>query len=290
MNKAVKVLPPEASPASISPPSTVATSSRLSRSSSRVGMSSRRLILSPRSSKHVRKSGVSDDFKRQTAEIAKQLRLRDRDRVFAIDPRESPILSVWDCITTTALAYTAVLTPFEVGFLPASVTVDTWFVLNRFLDVIFILDMVLQFFVVYQSVNETVGGDSKWVTERQKIVRHYLFGWFPLDLLSIIPSTFDFVPFVISRAESEGDVELAEKLSGLRAIRALRLVKLVRLIRASRLFNRWNKAMAHRQCPHSPLPACALSYSTPSSLRRVHCVCGTGGRRAWAPRRPPSPL
>ena len=73
------------------------------------------------------------------------------------------------------------------------------------------------------------------------VVRHYFFGWFPLDLFSILPSIFDIIPLVqaSNAADESVDAVTAEKLSGFRAVRALRLVKLVRLIRASRLLARW---------------------------------------------------
>ena len=144
------------------------------------------------------------------------------------------------------------------GFLSASVTVDVWFVLNRILDLIFILDMLLQFCVVYQSVQETVNGDSAWVTERRKIFRHYALGWFPLDILSILPSAFDYVPFFLSAGE--GDGAQTEKLSGFRAIRALRLIKLVRLLRASRLLSRWKARVG-------------LSYSSSTILSIISIMC-----------------
>lgn len=106
---------------------------------------------------------------------------------------------------------------------------------------IFTLDMVLQFCVVYQKTAEK-GDDVRFISERQKIIRHYFLGWFPLDLFSILPSIFDIVPLVEASYNEEGNAmnaEASEKLSGFRMIRALRLVKLVRLIRASRLLARW---------------------------------------------------
>ena len=256
-----------------------------------------------------RKSLVTEDFKRRSQIISTQLKQRDKDRVFVIDPRDSPLLSVWDGVTTFALMYTALLTPFEVsdvrvdpfhacwlllllliaaaspsrraprstlcpdphshffqvGFLSASVRVDTWFVINRVLDAIFILDMALQFCVVVQVVgsngpdDSTSSRDAAWVTERRKIARHYMLGWFPLDVLSILPSAFDFLPLFLAASDSESsgtDATATEKLSGFRAIRALRLVKLVRLIRASRLLKRWEARIG-------------LSYSSTTLLKII---------------------
>ena len=62
-----------------------------------------------------RKTLVSEDFKRRSMIISTQLKQRDKDRVFVIDPRESSLLSAWDGVTTFALVYTALLTPFEVS-------------------------------------------------------------------------------------------------------------------------------------------------------------------------------
>jgi hypothetical protein len=44
--------------------------------------------------------------------------------------------------------------------------------MNRMLDAIFIVDMMLQFCVVYQQASERGDGDAKWVTERRKIVKN----------------------------------------------------------------------------------------------------------------------
>jgi hypothetical protein len=56
-----------------------------------------------------RKSIVSEEFKRHSQVIAAQLKQRDKDRVFVIDPRKSPLLSIWDGVTTLALLYTALV-------------------------------------------------------------------------------------------------------------------------------------------------------------------------------------
>jgi hypothetical protein len=56
-----------------------------------------------------RKSIVSEEFKRHSQAIAAQLKQRDKDRVFVIDPRKSPLLSIWDGVTTLALLYTALV-------------------------------------------------------------------------------------------------------------------------------------------------------------------------------------
>ena len=64
-------------------------------------------------------------------------------------------MSAWDGLTATALIFTATVTPFEVAFLEtAESTNDALFVINRLLDVIFTLDMLSQFFLMYKIGEE----------------------------------------------------------------------------------------------------------------------------------------
>lgn len=80
---------------------------------------------------------------------------------------------------------------------------------------------------------------TRWVTDPGEIIRHYLFGWFLLDALSIAVAAFDILPV----ANAEGTDSL-QSLRSLRMMRILRLIKLVRLLRASRLFQRWETQIA----------------------------------------------
>ena len=94
------------------------------------------------------------------------------------DPRvitpSNKYLAQWDVATSTALVFTAVVTPVEVAFVRAG---DTSFVssplalLNRLVDVIFIIDIGVQFHLAY--FNDL----GKLVRSRPTISRHYLHGW-----------------------------------------------------------------------------------------------------------------
>jgi len=140
-----------------------------------------------------------------------------------IDPN-SPFMRNWDLVTIVALTFTATFTPYEVAVLETAL--DAAFVLNRFIDAIFVWDMGMQFFLMYRSD----GASSNWVRNRAAIRRHYLKGWFTIDLVSILP--FDIVAFALQ------DGALG-KMKALRIIRLMRLLKLVRIMRASRIFQRW---------------------------------------------------
>ena len=124
-------------------------------------------------------------------------------------------------VLIVCVAVTALFQPFEVAFL----NFDDPFasVVNRVIDVVFILDTLIQFFVPYED------SEGNTVTDNCAIAQHYARGWLPVDIISIFP--FDLLA-------SSNDDPLG-KLSLLRALRLLRLFKLLRILRASRIINRW---------------------------------------------------
>ncbi|KOO32278.1 voltage-gated ion channel superfamily [Chrysochromulina tobinii] len=134
--------------------------------------------------------------------------------------------------------------PFEAGFVEASLGVDCWvdpwFLANRTLDVIFFVDFVLQFFIVYQGVDDL--GDVVWVQDQRKIILRYCGRSFLFDSTSLfIPCYFDIglaFPDLPPRTPNSGE-EGANSQSILRVLRVLRLVKLLRLIRVSKVYKRW---------------------------------------------------
>ena len=103
---------------------------------------------------------------------------------YIIDPRKSRYLAWFDAVAGICLIYVSVATPLEVGYVPLSGKVDTLFLINRVTDAVFIAEMCVQFFVMFPSNTQK----GVWVHNPQKIVVHYLTGWFTLDILSILIS------------------------------------------------------------------------------------------------------
>ena len=78
---------------------------------------------------------------------------------WVIDPRTSKYLGYWDIVTIVALLFVALVTPFEVAFLEAPRDAkDIWerfesvgwlFCVNRLVDCLFTVDLVLQFRLMY---------------------------------------------------------------------------------------------------------------------------------------------
>ena len=128
---------------------------------------------------------------------------------YIVDPRSARFIGPWDGVTSVALLFTAIFTPYEVGFLPPSRRADEpLFILNRLIDVIFMLDFTLQFFLMYLSnTGARDGKAASWVNEPRKIAWHYVTSpWFPLDVLSIGVATFDYLELdVVKRAMSDSE-------------------------------------------------------------------------------------
>eukprot|EP00241_Pyramimonas_parkeae_P000106 CAMPEP_0114235452 /NCGR_PEP_ID=MMETSP0058-20121206/6259_1 /TAXON_ID=36894 /ORGANISM="Pyramimonas parkeae, CCMP726" /LENGTH=1092 /DNA_ID=CAMNT_0001347217 /DNA_START=143 /DNA_END=3421 /DNA_ORIENTATION=+ len=135
----------------------------------------------------------------------------------------NPFVERWDIWLVVLLAYVSTVSPYEISFLQPKYFDWSW-VCNRFLDVCFLFDMVLQF-------NLSVPGNlGELIVEREAIQAKYLSGWFLIDFMSIVP--FDMIPMPASG--NDGGFQLRH----VRAIRMLRLMKMLRLLRANRMLAR----------------------------------------------------
>ena len=186
-----------------------------------------------------------NDFANSIQESRKQieevLRRQANSSKYVLHPDKTKSLNRWDVLTSLALLYTATVTPFEASFMPSVVGSaawnDPWFLNNRFLDILFFLDLCLQFFVAFQTGNSF--GGYHWVTDHKRIVRNYLAGWFIIDSTTIfVPGGFDLY-LASSQFDGGMDAKGGSRVSVLRALRVVRIFKLVRLVRASRVFQRW---------------------------------------------------
>ena len=182
---------------------------------------------------------------RQTGKSAHHERERRRPSACLIDPRASRWLGTFDVLSVLALAFTALVTPWEVAFLSTSGVIDWLFVVNRIVDSIFLLDILIQFNLMYPSGSD--GKGHRYVDDHAAIAKKYLCSWFFIDAFSTGLSLVDLLPFVqpdsVSDATCSGDGALPQ-LKVLRTIRVLRLTKLLRLVRASRLLARWETKVA----------------------------------------------
>ena len=177
-------------------------------------------------------TGRTHETRRSTFEV--------NTRSCLLDPRSSRFMGYWDLVGLCALVFTALVTPFEISFLePSQSALNALFIINRIVDMIFIVDLCLQFVLVFEDESVT-DASKRWVTDHGTICRHYLSGWFSIDFISCAVSGFDFMS--LSSSPDASAVGLDPSL--LQVLRALRLIKLLRLVRLTRLFRRWEKRLS----------------------------------------------
>ena len=197
-------------------------------------------------------SPITVEGARNIEQLARKLQ-EERPR-WLIDPRTSKRIGYWDLLTTIALLFTATVTPYEVSLLQAQF--DVLFIVNRVVDTIFLIDIVVQFLLIRERKTSATHG-TQWETNPRALAWGYLTSWFTLDLFSVLISGIDVYAVLLLQSggessqpgqevsdSSEKQLEQLEKLVALKVLRVLRLFKLARLARSSRVFKRWESRIA----------------------------------------------
>ena len=156
------------------------------------------------------------------------------DNPSLIDPRRSRWMPAWDITLLCSLIYTASITPYEVAFIDAGPCITPIFVLNRFVDLIFTIDI----FVIFNTIYEDVEKD-RWVYSRPRIALRYIKGFFVIDVISVAPLyIINFVApppgFVGCGAHGQILDDTASTNHSARSM--LSIVKLLRLLKLGRMF------------------------------------------------------
>ncbi|XP_038592483.1 potassium voltage-gated channel subfamily H member 6 [Micropterus salmoides] len=136
----------------------------------------------------------------------------------------STFKAFWDWIILLLVLYTAVFTPYSAAFLldehwdlrqrSCGYTCNPLNVADLMVDLLFIVDIVINLRTTYVDQNDEV------VTQPSQIAKHYIKGWFPIDLFSAVP--FDLLIF------RSGSDEMATLTSLLKTARLLRMVRVAR--------------------------------------------------------------
>ncbi|XP_064187341.1 potassium voltage-gated channel subfamily H member 2 isoform X1 [Anguilla rostrata] len=142
----------------------------------------------------------------------------------------SPFKAVWDWLILLLVIYTAILTPYSAAFLlndheevamhNCSYTCNTLSVVDLIVDIMFIIDILINFRTTYVNANDEV------VSHPFRIAVHYFKGWFLIDMVAAIP--FD---LLIYRNGEE-----TTTLIGL-----LKTARLLRLVRVARKLDRYSE-------------------------------------------------
>ncbi|XP_066498293.1 potassium voltage-gated channel subfamily H member 6a [Hoplias malabaricus] len=145
----------------------------------------------------------------------------------------SPFKAVWDWVILLLVLYTAVFTPYSAAFLlneqeeesrrTCGYTCNPLNVVDLVVDVMFIIDIVINFRTTYVNHNDEV------VSHPARIAQHYFKGWFLIDIVAAIP--FDLLIF-----RSGSDEPQTTTLIGL-----LKTARLLRLVRVARKLDRYSE-------------------------------------------------
>ncbi|KAJ8245915.1 hypothetical protein GJAV_G00261660 [Gymnothorax javanicus] len=145
----------------------------------------------------------------------------------------SPFKAVWDWIILLLVLYTAVFTPYSAAFLlneqederrrTCGYTCNPLNVVDFIVDIMFIIDIVINFRTTYVNHNDEV------VSHPGRIAVHYFKGWFLIDIVAAIP--FDLLIF-----RSGSDEPQTTTLIGL-----LKTARLLRLVRVARKLDRYSE-------------------------------------------------
>lgn len=144
---------------------------------------------------------------------------------YILNPRSSTRIT-WDLILLIMLIYIAVVTPFRIGFDQPALGV--WLILETALDVLFLADVVVNFFTAVQK-NPS---DTHLIYDLRTIAKRYLLGFFAIDIFSSIP--FDLIVHYSGQYNSMSGADSAKTLKSSKVVRMLRIAKFSKLARLTR--------------------------------------------------------
>ena len=196
------------------------------------------------------------DIFRDSEEIQKKKLRRNRAREmqkigWVIDPRKNCLLPKWDLTMVSALLFTAIVTPVEVAFLEEGQYITNLWVINRLVDLCFMIDIILTFNRAYQESAEKGG---HWVFNKWVIARNYLLGWFLLDFFSVVPfwltslqysyyscleqpgMTHDSCMAIETLAALSNNTDNGQMATMTRSAVLFRIAKLLRMVKLARVF------------------------------------------------------
>lgn len=102
---------------------------------------------------------------------------------FIMSP-DSSIRNLLDTICSILIMYSIIVSPYQMAFdNETSLQKDTLFYIDFFIDIFFILDLILNFFTAFKDEKDEA------IYKFKRILFHYVKFWFILDLISSIPFT-----------------------------------------------------------------------------------------------------
>jgi hypothetical protein len=141
---------------------------------------------------------------------------------FMIDPFH-PFNVFWDYTLAILCVYVAISIPFRIGFQVELCPDDTAWWVELCADLVFTVDIVLNFRTGIVDIDGVVDLDPKGARSR------YLKSWFLIDFLSVMPVTY--IALAVSGSCGTG--------ANIRAFKVIRLVRLLKMLKLGQLRNVW---------------------------------------------------
>jgi hypothetical protein len=133
---------------------------------------------------------------------------------------ESPFKRYWDIIIILCTLYTLIAAPYMLAFVDDEPYL--LIILECIIDIIFILDIMVQFFIPYINKEEEV------VKNLKAIAKNYILSWFIIDLLASVPGST--IVLIIDAANGGESVNRFSAIN-----KAARLVRVYRFFKFSKI-------------------------------------------------------
>ena len=89
---------------------------------------------------------------------------------------------IWDLSITILLLISSIMIPLQIAFIKKGAKGTSGFMIWMYIiDVSFFLDILVTFNSAFYDI------DQDLIDDRKEIAKNYLFGWFTIDLVAIIP-------------------------------------------------------------------------------------------------------
>ncbi|CAE7438406.1 KCNH2 [Symbiodinium natans] len=156
---------------------------------------------------------------------------RHRRLSWIVQRSDSRWRQLWTLLILLLLMYTGTIFLYRMTFIRSHARgtlsePEFWSFFDRFVDVVFVVDVVMPFFFSY------VSSDGKEVVSLRRIARRYILGNFTINLISSLPEPF--VEAVVSFALAE-DINSNQANRALRIIRMQQMTKLLKYLRVVKL-------------------------------------------------------
>eukprot|EP01047_Picozoa_sp_COSAG01_P022887 COSAG01_NODE_1376_length_10535_cov_103.374856_4_plen_521_part_00 len=154
--------------------------------------------------------------------------------VFAVDMCLRHIQCMLTCLCSECICqlYVAISVPIRIGFdAPVKPWWNVAFMFDVFVDVAFIIDIVLTFRTAYYNK------EGHLVSAPKEIAKNYFKTWLFVDVLASLPVTY-VTPSTWSPSDNTGS-SAASNFKGFRVVRLFRLAKMLRLLRFKKLYERY---------------------------------------------------